>query len=212
MDYSYQALSVGFFLIPGFVATAILRGVYFHKEQDSFQRTIDALIFTFVIYGITVVVTGESPVVLTETKIGDSTTYSLTYRNAPIVWIAVLAVLLPLVWAFTLNNDLLTRILRHWNITSVTSRQNVWLDVFATENRYVTVNLSDGRRLYGWPMRWSNSPEDGYVYLYDPAWVGEDGTLTNLDIHGILIAKKGNIDFIEFTKLDFKSAKEKGSS
>jgi hypothetical protein len=123
----------------------------------------------------------------------------------------LLSVLLPLAWGYLLNNDLLTRILRFLKITSSTSRQNIWLDVFSEQKRYVIVTLSDGRRIFGWPMHYSSSPKDAYVYLYNPSWVNDDRTYTDMGVHGLFLVRKKYIDFIEFTHLDYDSAKKEQS-
>ena len=93
------------------------------------------------------------------------------------------------------------RALRFLKVTNRTSRETAWDDVFTNADRYITVHLHDGRRLTGWPMYYSNSPDEGFVYLYNPAWINEKNEYEETLVHGTLINKE-NIDFIEFLKKD----------
>ena len=68
------------------------------------------------------------------------------------------------------------------------------------------VNLTDGRRLFGWPQYYSNHPEEGLLYLYDAAWIDGDGQYVDLDAHGILLTRKDDIESIVFTNLEFGKA------
>lgn len=74
------------------------------------------------------------------------------------------------------------------------------------DGRYVEVALTDGRRLFGWPLYYSNHPDEGLLYLYDAAWIDADGNYLDLDAHGILLTKKDDIAAIVFTNLEFDKA------
>ena len=68
------------------------------------------------------------------------------------------------------------------------------------------VSGRDGRQLFGWPHYYSNFPEEGLLYLYDPAWIDDDGNYVDLGAHGIVLTKKDGIEAIIFTKLEFGQA------
>lgn len=110
--------------------------------------------------------------------------------------------------AYLINSDYITKLFRLLGVTDRTSRENTWLDVFATQKRYIIVNLSDGRRVHGWPMYYCSSPDVGSLYLYDPAWVTDNG-YNEIDIHGLFLVKKDYIESIEFTNVTKDNAKEK---
>ena len=93
------------------------------------------------------------------------------------------------------------RLLRRLKVTNKTARDTVWLDVFTDQKRYLIVNLSDGRRVFGWPMYFSDTPKEGNLYLYDPSWITENGDYIDLDIHGLFLVKADNIDSIEFLNI-----------
>ena len=56
----------------------------------------------------------------------------------------------------------------------------------------------------GWPMYYSDDPDNPYVFLHRPAWVVEDpvggSKLIDLDDEGILITPEQKIESIEFMK------------
>ncbi|BAZ93875.1 uncharacterized protein FOKN1_1479 [Thiohalobacter thiocyanaticus] len=94
--------------------------------------------------------------------------------------------------------------LRKLKITTKTSRANTWNDTFQTQDRYVIVTLKDGRRIRGYPTMFSTDPEEGFVYLYNPAWVNdnksdiEEPDYIESNCHGFLV-NRDNLDLLEFT-------------
>ena len=96
--------------------------------------------------------------------------------------------------------------LRWMRLTHRTARDNTWIDIFVDQRRYVEVTFTDGRRLFGWPHYYSNHPEEGLLYLYDPAWIDGNGNYIDLDAHGIQLTKRDGIESIVFTNLEFGQA------
>jgi len=122
-----------------------------------------------------------------------------------IIWFTLLGtIIIPLTIGFIYHSDIFHSILRRFNITTKTSRGNTWNDAFSTQNRYVIVTLKDDRRIRGYPTMFSTDPEEGYLYLYNPAWVNDnkafedDPDYFESNCHGFLL-NKDNIDLIEFT-------------
>ena len=94
-------------------------------------------------------------------------------------------------------------------LTHRTARDNTWIDIFFDQRRYVEVTLTDGRRLFGWPLYYSSHPEEGLLYLQDPAWI-DNGEYVDLNAHGILLTSKDRIESIVFTQLEFGQATRRG--
>jgi hypothetical protein len=117
-----------------------------------------------------------------------------------VLGIVALTVLIPILSGASITHDFHMGILRKLRITDKTARDTVWFDVFTDiSDRYVVVNLHNGKRLMGWPQYYANTPEEGAIYLYDPYWITNRGQNVSLERHGILI-KKEMIDTIEFLK------------
>lgn len=199
MNMGLDALTVFVFLLPGFLSSVLLDCVAVRKEQETLGRVTEALIFSFLNYVAIAAFSGKSPVLMTSTKVGEVTSYAVKYNGGVVLAVAALAVLLPLVIGFLLNSDLHMKALRKLRLTRKTSRGNVWLDVFSDGRRSVIVNLSDGRRIFGYPLHYATSPEEGLIYLTQAAWIEEDGDYLDLEgAHGILLVKEKNIDSVEF--------------
>ena len=122
----------------------------------------------------------------------------------------VLAILFALVVGASITHDFHMKILRRMRLTYKTARDSTWIDIFIDQRRYVEVAFTDGRRLFGWPLYYSNQPEEGLLYLYDAAWIDAEGKYVDLDAHGILLTKKEDIESIVFTDLEFGQAGPRG--
>jgi hypothetical protein len=78
----------------------------------------------------------------------------------------------------------------------------------------VIVSLKDGRRVRGYPIMFSTDPDEGFLYLYNPAWVNDDKKDDNEPdyfesrCHGFLL-NRNNMELIEFTLDDGEVLKDK---
>jgi hypothetical protein len=214
MNISTESLAIFAVLIPGFVSSTILNMIVVRKPKDALSTLIEALMFSFVVYVVLVGLFRISPVVnpgsLLPATVGE---IGKVVNPFFVVWALIASLLLPLIVGAVANRDLHMKLFRAIGITSRSSRLSVWLDVFMDQNRYVICNLSGGRRVFGWPMYYSDGPEQPLVYLYEPAWINDDGTYTELDIHGLFLVEKDGIESIEFTKVSRENAqaeKEEG--
>lgn len=206
MEITNETMNILIFLIPGFLSSVILNGLIIRKEKDNFSKIIEALIFSMLIYAIVSVFIGYSPIVMTQTITGNVTKYYIEYHAHVLIPIVLLSLVFPLLIGILNRNDLHMKILRKLRITDKTSRSAVWVDVFTDQKRYVIVNLKDGRRIFGWPMYYSNTPEEGALYLYDPAWVVKSRYI-DLGVHGLFLVESKSIETIEFTNVTEKNAK-----
>jgi hypothetical protein len=95
------------------------------------------------------------------------------------------------------------KIARKLLITRRTARTSVWFDVFYDIKKHIIINFENGRRIFGWPMYYSNDPEKQYIFLHQPAWIVKDAKkgeekYVDLAIEGILITPEQRIESIEF--------------
>ena len=164
MNISAETLTIFIFLIPGFVSTLIINTIIVRKEKDNLSKIIEALVFSFIIYVIMSMVNGERSVLISSEQINSKTVYAVSYNSSVIIPVAILSLMLPILLGFLSTTDIHMKLLRKLKITNKTARETVWLDVFTEQKRYVIVNLSDGRRIFGWPMYYSNNPEEGCLY------------------------------------------------
>ena len=195
--YSFQALQILIFLIPGFISAIILDALVVRMEKKELGKIIEALIFSMIIYTIYSSISGSGKSPISLSKIEESTT--LVYDSKSFLWLALLSLFIPLLLSFFITNDLHMKLARKLRITRKTARASVWFDVFSDLDKHIIINFENGRRIYGWPMYHSTKPENPYIFLFNPAWIQED-EFVDLNIEGILITPEQKIESIEFLK------------
>ena len=210
MGLTTETLTLFFLLVPGFVSSAVLNSIVVRQTKGRVGQVFEALVFSFLIYVCLAPFFDASPVSVEATTVGDRTTYRPIADPAFLASAMGVAILLALVVGASVTHDFHMRILRWMRLTHRTARDNTWIDIFIDQRRYVEVTLTDGRRLFGWPLYYSNHPEEGLLYLYDPAWIDNDGKYVDLNAHGILLTRKDGIESIAFTQLEFGQAGRTG--
>ncbi len=186
MQFNFELINVLIFLFPGLIAVSIYDTIVSVKKVDGIKWITKAFIFSFSIYLISYFSFNISPVSLHEKVINSETIYSINISGKSMLLITGISIILPLLIAFIINNDYLTKLLRKVNITTKTSRISTWTDVMLDIQKHVTINFKDGKMLYGWIMYHSPYGKDENMYIYKPSWI-EDGEYIDLQIHGILI-------------------------
>jgi len=198
MQLTYNTLAVFVFLVPGFISSTLLDRLVPRERTSTFERIIEALIFTFVIYLVIHLATTRTAVYLREVRDEAAVTYSLHFDPWVLIPVTLLSLVLPLGCAYLVNTDKHMKLLRKLGISGSTARHNTWLDVFTDIKTPVVVHLMDGRRVHGWPMYYSSTPDEGLLYLYDPVWIDDQGRYTRSEMHGIFFVRREELKWIEF--------------
>lgn len=200
MPSGLQALLSLFLLLPGFVSARIVRLLNARSQQSDLERIIQALIYSFVIYVIYFGLFGASlPIEWVQVA-----TSASAPRFVPIVhrWqicaLGLLSLVLGCAWGIVKGNDWHMRLLRFLRITERTSRESVWNDVMLTQEGTVQVGLGDGRIALGLLERYSDTGEEGSLFLAGASWVKEDNSLEAIPGPGLLLTKSADIKFIMF--------------
>jgi hypothetical protein len=201
MGLTAEALSILVFLIPGLISSVILDSIVVRPEKSKWDTVSDALIFSLITYAIIFVWTDIWPVTLSPKEVAGQVTYSVNF-NSGVMWqVLGLSLVLPIALGASITHDLHMWALRKLQITKLTARHNIWLDVFSNHGkRLVAVNLEDGRRVIGWPMHYSDNIENQSLYLKQAAWVHSGGEYERIPGHGLFIAKSDYIETIEFLR------------
>ena len=190
-------------LLPGFVTAWIVLALTVRPPQTELDKIIEALFYSFLTYFLAVLVPGSEPTVI-------SVTSSQNDRLIPgidfpglrrfVVSAFLLSVSIGIIVSFLHTNDILTRLLRWVRVTRRSSRASVWSDVFHDVTTFAIIEFTDGRRIRGWPRYFSDTPEEGSLFLEQAAWILDDGTPLEIDGPGILITNKYPIQTVAFMK------------
>jgi hypothetical protein len=199
--YTFQALQILIFLIPGFVSATILNILIYRKEKKEFEKIIESLIFSMFIYTAYAFIYSKSPVIMDQIE----GTIIYSYDNISLLVLGLLSIVIPVVLGFLITGDYHMKLARRLYISKRTARESIWLDVFWDIDEYIIINFENGRRIFGWPMYFSQSPDKPYIFLTKPAWIVEDeekreSKYIQLEVEGILITPEQKIETIEFLK------------
>ena len=203
MTITIETINILLLLLPGFMAGQIFYSLFHSDDVSMSKRVLDALLFSFFIYLLVSLFVAWEPLAYVRENSG-RLEYVFNKNNKILLFSIAAIVLVPIVVGFIYFTDLVHTILRKLNITTKTSRSNTWNDAFLTENRYVIVTFKDGRRVRGYPTMFSSDPEEGFLYLYNPAWINDDKEkeeepdYIESNCHGFLL-NRDNIELIEFT-------------
>lgn len=193
------------FLAPGFLGAWIFHGLTAHAKPSPFERIIHALIFTLVV----TILTNVTRVTLVTA--GRWIQLGVWTEEAATIWSGLYGVLSGLLFAYCANNDLPHRLLRGegrggiaggkfiW--TKKTSHPSEWYAAFQAEPVvYITLHLTDGRRLYGWPYQWPNQSDSGHFIIADPHWCLEDGSRVAIPPVKWVLIGAARVEMVEFLK------------
>lgn len=197
--YTFRVLQILIFLIPGFISAKILDTLIVRKEGNEFEKIVEALIFSMLIYTIYSVVSGKGSIIINQ----DEANITYSFESRSFLWLGLFSISIPLLLGLFITNDWHMKLARKLKISKKTARKSTWWDVFSDKNNhYVIINFVDKRRLFGWPEYYSNHPDNKYIYLKNPAWIKfkdeEEGEFVYLKIDGILITPDQKIESIEF--------------
>ena len=192
---SSEAVALLTFLMPGFIAAWVFYGLTSHPKPRQFERVIQALILTFVVYAIVLVVQASLELVGRAWTLGTWSAKSHTFTSV------LIALLLGAGLAYAVNKDSFHAWLRARGFTSRTSHPSEWFCVLSQMPTFVILHLLDGRRLYGWPKEWPIERDRGQFYVQLPSWIDEKGNDVPLpQLDGILIDAK-EVHWVELMQL-----------
>lgn len=198
---TFQGLQIFLILLPGFLTSWIVLALTVRPPQTELDKIIEALFYSFVTYFLSILILGIQPIVVTVTQTGGSQVQlgiDVTAFRQFVFWTFLIALTLGLGISFLNTNDIPTRFLRRARITRRSSRATVWSDVFHDITTFVLIEFTDGRRLRGWPRYFSDTPEEGSIFLEHAAWILDDGTPVEIEGPGILITKNLLVQTVSF--------------
>ncbi|HEV2298739.1 MAG TPA: DUF6338 family protein [Candidatus Acidoferrales bacterium] len=197
----FGTLAALFILLPGFITASILRTLCVRPAQSEFDKLIQALMYSFVVYVLFVSIVQRLPLeAIQRVQQADNVYYLPAVRYTDLVLLFGFAAALGLLLSIFITNDIHGKFFRRLSMSNRSSRPSIWQDVFSEVNEYVQVQFQDGRSLLGWPRYFSDSPDESSLFLENAAWIGEDGSIVDVPGAGVLITKEIVIETIMFLK------------
>lgn len=178
-----QIIDVLAFLLPGFVAAWIFYGLTSYHKPSQFERVIQALIFTLIIYAL-----AYSCNILWHFPRGGYWILSL-----------VISIIIGIGSAFFVNSDFLHACLRMLRVTKESSVPTEWSGAFGYKETKVTLEFFDQRRLSGFIELRPSDPKNGHFLIVYPAWVTEKGEIRVENVEKMLISV-ADVRWVEFVE------------
>lgn len=182
------------FLLPGFVTASLLYSLTPKPRPIPFERLVQALIFTIVVKEV---VDGFAlGLDCLGSRFGHIGSWTDQVR---LLWSFLVAVALGAVLAWNDNSDRLHALLRRLGVTHQTSFSSEWFGTLSQAQGYVVLHLVGQRRLYGWPVEWPNTPEQGHFVMGEAEWLpGEAGGPSTklVGVHRVLIPVR-DVEMVE---------------
>ena len=197
---SSEIVAVITFLLPGFVAAAVFYSLTSHPRPGDLDKIVQALVFTMVGRAV-----GQG-MEFAASALGSETEWAEEWDIAASVAIAV-AVALIAAWAA--NKDWLHAALRKIGVTKESSHPSEWYTALViNDERYVILNLKEGRRLYGWMTQWPGRPDIGHFRIREAQWLSGDIPISELRIDEMVVPAS-EVVIVEFLdKLQEESPEE----
>lgn len=195
------------FLLPGFIAAALVFSLTPAPRPIPFERVIQALIFTIIIQ---VCVNGTRAVLLWAGS--HRVALGAWSDNVALVWSVAFAVFLGLFFVWASNTDKIHAFLRRTGITHQTSFASEWYGALSQNRGYVVLHLKGERRLFGWPEEWPSTADAGHFVVAQAEWLGDDGARTELRGVQRILVKAQDVEMIELMEPTTGQENEHGRS
>jgi hypothetical protein len=197
MPTTLLALQLLLILLPGFAAAYVVQTLAVRGSQTDFDKVIEAALYSVLIYGLFTVFTwGALPFSIVPAKAGVDAT--IQWSPGKLLLLLAATLLVSIASVAWINKDG-NRLLRRTGLTTRTTRRSVWNDIFESEagnEQAVQVELENNRSLIGVLAYWSDSADDGSLYIVKAKWVSQDGTETPVHGPGVLLTKESNVKSI----------------
>lgn len=211
---SKEIVGIIYQLLPGFIVAWILYGLTAHLKPSSFERIVQALIFTVLVRTLLIILK------LTSLAIGKKYFYIGTWNNdIEFILSIIIAITAGLCITWCVNNDFplflfrddgkdrcnkaftwLHYILSKMKLTDKTLHPSEWFTAFSFEPRYIVLHLTGERRLYGWPRQYPDDPQNGHFLIQEAAWLLDDGSTAPLYTVKQILIPASEVERIEFLK------------
>ena len=201
-----ESLLVVLLLLPGFLAGRVFSLVAVQRRRSTLEFLGEVVLFEFLVmcaYGVGSDYLSWPALVWPDSSAIGAKSVDILRDNAPaLTSLLGLSIVSGIGIGWLHNIDQPLTLLRELGMTRQSSHATVWQGAFYSRGRWMIVHLASGERIIGWPTQFSDTPEEGALFLTHAAFVGKDDRLTEIRGPGILLTKEAGIRMVEF--LDVK--------
>jgi Family of unknown function (DUF6338) len=199
MPDKIEGLGIFLVLLPGFTCAYFAQYLAVRRKQTDLERVIEALLFSVILYLLTLPFFGYNLPVTWHEVPSHSGSFQLELAWTQLVVLAVSSLVLGVAYAANINHDWLMRLFRWMGVTDRTARSSIWNDVFQEiRQSFVQVGLPGDIQVVGWLRYYSDEAKDSSLFLEDAAWYDKDGTEHVIDGPGILLTRRVGIQYVLF--------------
>ncbi len=199
---STENLLVLLLLLPGFLAARVFSWVAVRRQKTQLETLGEIVLFECLVLTLYAWVATAIPGLRLLRHTGDPSgewALDAVQSNAPgLTTILLISLALGGMLGLAHNKDWLLTGLRELRVTKQSSHATVWQGAFYNQETWVIVHLESGVRILGWPVQFSDTPEEGAVFLQEAAYLDAEGRLNEIDGPGILLTKEAGIEMVEF--------------
>lgn len=212
---SKEIIGIIYQLLPGFVVAWIVYGLTSHLKPTSFERIVQALIFTVLVKALLILFKMSIFAVGNKYSLGEWS------NDLELVWSTIIAIGSGVFITWCVNNDFplllfrvgaetkcnkylkrLNTLLSKINLTNKTLHPTEWYSAFSSDSRYVVLHLTGERRLRGWPEQYPDDPQKGHFLISEAMWLLDDGSSAPLYSVKHVLIPSTEVEYIEFLKAD----------
>jgi hypothetical protein len=182
------ALFLFLYLLPGFLGAVVYDYLVERESPSNFDRIIEALVLTLASSVVAHVGFGV-PLIPNITLAKDTPLTEVlgAFLGTSILYIALTAVIISVIFAFINNHNIIYWILNRTRLTYKNGDGDVWQDTFYKHRKFwISIKFEDGRSLIGWPQYYSPTGKPRELFVADATWWLPDsnGNLTSVDVAG----------------------------
>lgn len=192
-----ELISFVYALLPGFLSAWIFYGLSAYPKPSSFERVIQALVFTLL---AEITTQGIRFICL---FVGNHFLLGYWTEDVHFGWKVASAGFIGLFAVIVVQNNLFSKIPDRFRITSKTAYPSEWFSAFTRSKSFVYLHLTGERRLRGWPEEWPDDPSRGHFVMMEAQWVLCDNTLVPLALTERILIPVSEVERVEFEKLSF---------
>lgn len=184
-------------LLPGFLTAWIFYGLSAYSKPSSFERVIQALVFTLLAEISTQMIRFVSLFIGTQYSLGvwsDEVHFGWKVIAATVIGVFAVAVV---------QNNLFAKIPKFLRLTSKTAYPSEWFSAFTRSKCYIYLHLDGERRLRGWPEEWPDDPSKGHFVMMDAQWILDDNSRIPLSLTERFLVPASDVERVEFEKMTF---------